>query len=89
MTARTPKQGWCPWPPSPAKTRDPYSLPPKYHGGIPLGRIVLRRVVEKTGRILGEVAGIATGHVVEQLVLEADVGERAPDHHLRGARREP
>src|SRR5699024_1084645 len=32
--------------------------------------------------VLREVAGVAARHTVEQLVLQADVGERATDHDL-------
>ena len=46
-------------------------------------RVVLRGVVdERLLTVFGEVAGVTAGHVVEQLVAQADVGERAADHHL-------
>ena len=46
-------------------------------------RVVLRGVVdERLLTVFGEVAGVTAGHVIEQLVAQADVGERAADHHL-------
>ena len=46
--------------------------------------VVLRGVVDEGLRpaILGEVTGVTTGDVVEQLVAQPDVGEGSADHHL-------
>ena len=46
--------------------------------------VVLRGVVDEGLRpaILGEVTGVTTGDVVEQLVAQPDVGEGPADHHL-------
>ena len=48
------------------------------------GLVVLRRVVDERLRatLEGEVAGVAARDVVEELVAQTDVRERAADHHL-------
>jgi hypothetical protein len=48
------------------------------------GLVVLRGVVDERLRAagLGEVAGVAAGDIVEQLVAQPDVGEGAADHDL-------
>ncbi len=89
MTALTPSR----LVPLAAQSRDepePYSLPPKITSGVPGLLIVLTRVVDERLRsaLLREVAGVAALHLVavvdgaHELVLQADVRERAADHDL-------
>ena len=83
ITARTPSR----LVPLAAQSREragPVLLAAQHHQRNALRRIVLRGVVDERLRtaVLGEVAGVAAGDVVQQLVAQPDVGERAADHHL-------
>ena len=66
-----------------AQSRDdpiePYSSA-EHHQRDVLPRIVLRGVIDERLRAarLGEVAGVAAGHIVEELVAQPDVGEKVP-----------
>ncbi len=82
MTARTPSR-LVPLAAQSREEPEPYSLPPSTTSGMSGGRVVLCGVVDE-GLLaaVGEVAGVAAGHIVEQLVAQPDVGEGAADHHF-------